>query len=74
MDPDIIIHGEEGFDMKYSNSGMWGKGLYFAKNSKYSDPYGYTTHLKGKSVRNMILALVNLGEPEIVPETNPKRK
>lgn len=28
--PELIINGEEGFDMKYSNTGMWGRGLYFA--------------------------------------------
>jgi hypothetical protein len=27
--------------MKYSSAGMWGKGIYFAANSKYSDPYAF---------------------------------
>jgi hypothetical protein len=45
MDPQTIYTGEEGFDMKYSKDGMWGRGLYFAQNAKYSDPYGYLSVL-----------------------------
>ena len=38
-DPELIINGEEGFDIKYSRKGLWGKGLYFAKMASYSDSY-----------------------------------
>ena len=39
--PKDIYNGEEGFDMKYSHKGMWGRGVYFARNAKYSDTYAY---------------------------------
>lgn len=39
--PEKIYHGEEGFDVIFSQKGMWGKGLYFAKKAEYSDPYSY---------------------------------
>ena len=29
--PKFIYEGEHGFDMKFLNNGMWGRGLYFAK-------------------------------------------
>lgn len=42
-EPLLVYKGEEGFDMKFSHEGMWGRGLYFAAKSKYSDPYSHTT-------------------------------
>lgn len=38
-DPKIIYESEEGFNVNYANQGMWGKALYFAENSSYSDEY-----------------------------------
>ena len=29
-DPNLIFRSEEGFDMRFSSSGMWGKAVYFA--------------------------------------------
>jgi hypothetical protein len=40
--PEIIYKSEEGFDMTYSNQGMWGHANYFAKNSSYSHGYSYS--------------------------------
>ena len=57
-DPQDIIHGSEGFDTIYSKSGLYGKGLYFAVKSIYSDAYAFKFDNKD---RGMYLALVNLG-------------
>lgn len=51
-DPFLVYQGEEGFDMKFAHSGMWGRGLYFAANSSYSDPYAF-----GKTVTKSTSAL-----------------
>jgi hypothetical protein len=40
-DPSLIYKSESGLDMRFSNSGMYGKGIYFAENSSYSDAYAY---------------------------------
>ena len=42
-DPKLIYEGENGFDMRYSNQGMWGQANYFAVNASYSDNYAYQT-------------------------------
>ena len=40
--PEKIYAGEEeGFDMRFSRSGMWGQGNYFAEKASYSDTYAY---------------------------------
>ena len=39
--PYLIYKSEEGFDMKYSPGGMWGKANYFAVNSGYSHDFRY---------------------------------
>lgn len=57
-DPILIIKGAEGFDIKYSQAGLWGKGLYYAKNSNYSDLYAYKFTNGDKGI---FLAKVNLG-------------
>jgi len=33
--PDVIWRGEDGFDMRYSADGMWGRGTYFASEASY---------------------------------------
>jgi len=33
------VIAKEGFDINYSNGGMWGKGLYFHTNASYSDSF-----------------------------------
>jgi hypothetical protein len=41
-DPKILYQSEEGFNLNYvSNSNFWGKALYFAENSSYSDGYAF---------------------------------
>ena len=42
-DPKLLYEGEDGFDMRYSNQGMWGQANYFAVNASYSNAYSYRT-------------------------------
>ena len=42
--PEDIYRGGEGFDMRFSSVGMWGRGNYFAVNSSYSHSYAYDTN------------------------------
>jgi hypothetical protein len=42
--PEAIYKIENGFDMGYTQPGLWGYAIYFAKNSSYSNKYAY----KGK--------------------------
>jgi hypothetical protein len=39
--PASVFQGDQGFNIVYSNTGMWGKALYFAVNASYSCP-GYS--------------------------------
>ena len=58
-DPEIIYGGkEEGFDMRFSNQGMWGIGCYFHKNAIYSHGYRYT---KDRRTFIMLVAYVLVG-------------
>ena len=56
--PSDIYQDEEGFDMRFSNAGMWGMGNYFAVNASYSD--GYAHHLSDGTWQ-MFLAKVLTG-------------
>ena len=40
-DPKDIYEGRDGFDMRYSASGMWGRANYFAVNAKYCHNYAH---------------------------------
>ena len=62
--PSLFYKGEEGFDIKYSNQGMWGKGIYFAENASYSLNYSYK---HSNNVKGMFFALVNLGRVADLP-------
>ena len=39
--PELIYKGCEGFDMRFSEEGFWGRGNYFAVNSSYSHNYAF---------------------------------
>mmetsp|Transcript_18850 Transcript_18850/g.27339 ORF Transcript_18850/g.27339 Transcript_18850/m.27339 type:complete len:908 (+) Transcript_18850:1-2724(+) len=42
LDPSIIYNDQQdGFMMQFSGMGFWGRGIYFANNSSYSDSYSY---------------------------------
>ena len=71
-DPQLIYKGEEGFDMRFCNTGMWGRGIYFTSSAQYSDRYAYTSRDSGiAGSRQMFLARVNIGEThECPPDRN----
>jgi len=56
--PEKIWNGTEGFDMRFSNSGMWGQGIYFATKASYSDGYSFK---KNDGTRQMFYSRVSLG-------------
>jgi hypothetical protein len=55
--PEDIYNGDEGFDMRFSEEGYWGRGNYFAVNSSYSHIYAF--HHNG--VYKMFAAKVLIG-------------
>lgn len=57
--PDVIYGSEDDFDMRFSNSGAYGRGTYFADNSQYSSAYSYQS---GNNEYQMFLALVLAGD------------
>ena len=58
-DPKEIFESEEGFDMRFSASGMWGQANYFAVNASYSDSYA---HVHASGYREMFLVKLLVGE------------
>ena len=54
--PEMIYSDrEESFNINYANMGSYGKGIYFAKNSEYSDKYHYNA---GGRMRQMFYCMV----------------
>ena len=41
VNPEQIYKGGEGFDMRFSTEGMWGRGNYFAVNASYSHAFAF---------------------------------
>lgn len=61
----MIYDSEEGFDMRFSRDGMWGRANYFADKSIYSNKYAY----KGEGMitsRQMFMATVIIGKYETI--------
>merc|ERR1712080_634368 len=56
--PNLVYNGQEGFDMRFCTSGMWGIASYFAVNASYSDNYAHPSP-KGKQI---MLASVMVGD------------
>lgn len=57
---DNVELNDIGFDMRYCSSGMWGRGIYFAVNAKYSkDGYAYKN---SNGTHSLFYARVALGE------------
>jgi hypothetical protein len=64
-DPKLIYSAkEEGFDMRFANMGLHGTGIYFHKNSKYSNDYCYVTNTH---TRMMFCAHVLIGDCVTLP-------
>jgi hypothetical protein len=57
--PQTVFTSEEGFNINYSNEGMWGKANYFAYDSKYSDLYATVLP---DGLRQMLMAKVIIGK------------
>lgn len=57
-DPKEIYQGAEGFDMRFSRDGAWGRGNYFAVNASYSDRYAFHA---GDGIKKMFAAWVLTG-------------
>jgi len=73
--PVNIYHGLEGWDMRFSNAGMWGQGIYFAVNANYSGNYTY----KAPEGKQIFYATVLLGdsiklEPDNKLKMPPEKK
>jgi Poly(ADP-ribose) polymerase catalytic domain len=58
-DPKLIYGTEDGLDIRFSNSGVYGQGVYFADNAQYSHTYHHPT---SKGECQMFLALVLVGD------------
>lgn len=62
-DPTQIMKSDEGFDMRFSNAGLWGTGIYFAENAKYSHEYAYQDYKDTAiGIKQMFLAKVLIGD------------
>ena len=69
-DPQQIYDSKEGFDMRFSASGMWGQANYFAVNANYSNSYAYC--LKNGQ-KQMFLAKVLTGASQTCPSNRSLR-
>ncbi len=58
ISPDLIFTTEEGFDLRFSPGGLWGKAIYFSVNSSYSNAYA---HLLPNGQKQIFLAKVIIG-------------
>ena len=56
--PESIYCSEYGFDFRFGNAGMWGKGTYFASDASYSSKYAHTSD---QAHNQMFLAFVLTG-------------
>lgn len=68
--PADIYSSPEGFNLGFASQGMWGTGLYFAKNSAYSGQ-GYHHQDPATNHRQMFLVRLLLGEVIDMP-SDPK--
>eukprot|EP00347_Sterkiella_histriomuscorum_P013563 403364236 len=77
--PELVHSGDEGFDIRFSKQGMWGRAIYFAARSDYSHQYSYVNPLGGRGmfVANVLIGDTVLLEPDnklVVPPPKPDGK
>lgn len=68
-EPVLIFNAAEGFDHRYANKeGLWGEGIYFASNARYSHDWAFRPaagsappSAPGREVRQMLVAQVLVG-------------
>ena len=68
--PSSIYKDEEGFDMRFGRTGMWGVGNYFAVKASYSDNYA---HYLSDGTHQMFLAKVLTGKSIQLPSDETLR-
>ena len=61
-DPKMIYGSEDGLDIRFSNPGAYGTGVYFANNSLYSSTYAYPVPTGGGREFQMFVCLVLVGD------------
>ena len=66
--PDLVYNGQDGFDMRFCTSGLWGIASYFAANAKYSHSYAYNAG----AVKQMFVAQVLVGHTKDYDTTSKK--
>jgi len=59
--PEQIAQDPVGFDPRFCEKGMFGRGSYFAALSSYSDKFHHSVNYQGSACRQMFLARVALG-------------
>jgi len=69
--PKVIYEGEEGFDMRYCERGMWGIASYFARNASYS--HGYSSSLPS-GLRQMFYVRAIVGKNHHIAPNGALRK
>ena len=69
--PTEVYDGDCGFDMRFSTSGMWGIGSYFAQNASYSCS-GYA-HTLPNGKRQVFLAQILTGDVHNCPSNSNLR-
>ena len=52
-DPSLVINSDVGFDIQFSRPGLYGRGLYFAKNFQYSANRKYAYCNKKEKIEKM---------------------
>ena len=61
--PDVIYNGSQGLDMRFSQKGLYGEGIYFADGPNYSDAYAHIPDSRNPQVKQMFLVFVLIGDP-----------
>ena len=64
--PDAIWKGEDGFDMRHSADGMWGRGTYFASEASYCHQ-GFVHYNSQRQQFQLFLAHVLTGDSITLP-------
>jgi hypothetical protein len=66
-DPKAIYEdAQDGFMMQFSDSGMWGRGIYFAVNAEYSHDYAHRLTLP-PGQKSFLLAKLIVGDVTDIP-------
>ena len=68
--PHMIFNGQEGFDMRFCQSGLWGIASYFAEQASYSNADKYC-YKNSRGERELLIAQVLVGHTvELMPDAS----